>query len=143
MPAANILGKWDNAHFTYNAVDLSDHVRGGTLSLQRGEVELAAMGDDWSEWDMQRGQATLTLQVLQNFYTSEFDATIYPDIATVPSGGRAIVVGPIATGATTINPYFQFNGFIRSYNPLDGNYDEAMQVPLEIRVTGTLTRATS
>lgn len=141
MASANILGVFDDGFFSYNAVDLSDHVRGISLVLNRGAAETSAMGDDAAEFKAQRLTGTCSVQFLQSYYTSEAEATLTPDLTT--SATRAILIRAKSGATSAVNPEYQFNAFPTSWGPVDGTYDDPMIVTLELQITGAVTRATS
>lgn len=132
----------DDVEFVWNAVDLSDHVQSVAVQLDVDEADVSAMGDTWKEWlvGVPMGQVTVTF--LQDYYTSEVDATLRSDFTSRTK--RTMTIMPDKTaGIGATNAQASCSAFITSYPWLDGAFNEALTADVTIRVTGAITWSTS
>lgn len=127
-----------NQALTFNAVDLSDHVRSSTLSVEAEALDSTTMGDSWRESTGGLKSGTLTIEFLDDFAANEVDATVWSAFNT--GTAIAITTKPVnsATGAT--NPEYQFNILPNQHN-LGGSLGEMAGKSLTFPVTGAVTRA--
>ena len=135
-----VLGKFDDADVTVNAVDLSQYVRSVTININASEEEISAMGDAWAEFTIGRKEWDISIDFWQAFYTAEVDATLN---SLVGAAATTVEVLPDGTGASTSNPSYTGSAFCTGYSPMDGQYDQNLSTTATFKGTGTLTRATA
>ena len=129
-----------DAAVTVNSVDLSDHVRSATITVEAEELESTAMGTsgyrsriaglkDWHveiEWN-------------QDFAASKVDATIFPLIGTVVT----VTVKATSGANSSTNPQYSGSVLVNDYSPLDGSVGELATTSSTWPGAGTLSRLTS
>lgn len=134
-----------NCYITVAGVNISDHCSSVTIDQPADEVDVTGFGASGTrEYVQGLKDATITLEVFQDFAASSIDQTLYPYYA---SGGTfAVVVRPDASASVgTTNPQYSMDGRLFNYTPLDGAVGDANTTTIEIRNGGTagITRATS
>lgn len=127
-----------NEHVTINGVDLSDHVRQGTLALEATALDSTAMGDNWNKVTGGLKSGTLTLEFLDDFAASEVDATLWPIFGTTVT----FIVRPDAGAVSATNPNYTGSVFIQQHS-VGGSLNEMAMKSLTFPTSGTVTRATS
>ncbi|MFF5988138.1 hypothetical protein [Prauserella flavalba] len=127
-----------NEHVEINGVDLSDHVRAGTLALEATALDSTAMGDGWTEQTGGLKSGTLTIEFLDDFAASEVDATLWPLFGTVvtflvrPDGGAVSATNPNYTGSVLIQQH-----------AVGGSINEMAMKSVTYPTSGVVNRATS
>lgn len=127
-----------NEFVSINGVDLSDHVRQGTLTMEATALNSEAMGDGWTEVTGGLKSGTLALEFLDDFAASEVDATLWPIFGTVVS----FIVRPDAGAVSATNPNYTGSVFIQQHT-IGGSLNEMAMKSLSFPTSGTVTRATS
>lgn len=132
----------ENAFFSINGVDLSDHVRSATLSLSTDAPEATAMGgggarvrlcglDDWD----------VSLQFNQDFDAAKVDATFWA--VRAGRAAVAVVMRPDAGTKSATNPEYSGNVILTGYSPLEGSVGDVHVTGPTMQAAGALTRSTS
>lgn len=116
---------------TINAVDLSDHVRSATIETQRDEVDVTAFGAANKEILAGLGDATITLEVYQDFAAGEVDATIWP--LSTSDTPFTVAIKPTNGAISATNPEYQLSCLNFSYSPIAGAVGEASMTELVFR----------
>jgi len=131
----------DNAHVTFNSVDLSDHVVNATLNMSTDEQEDTAMGVDWKSFLAGLNSWSVTVEFRDDFAASNVADTIW----TAQSGRTTatILVKPEDATVTATNPSFSGSAFITAAPVLTGSVGTVANKSVTFRGSGTLTRATS
>lgn len=132
-----------NPTVVLNSVDLSDHTSKCTIATTFNKVDVTAFGATYSQIIQGLGDATITLDIFQDFAAGSVDATLWP---LSQSGGTfVIVVKPTSAGVGPTNPTFTMTGVLLDYNPIDGAVGAASTTSVTIPNAGTtgLVRATS
>lgn len=131
----------DNAHVTFNSVDLSDHVVSVSLNLQTDEQEDTAMGVNWKSFLAGLNSWSATVEFRDDFAASNVAATIW----TAQSGRTTatLLIKPEDTTVSATNPSFSGSAFVSSAPALAGSVGTTANKSVTFRGTGTLTRATS
>lgn len=125
--------------FTFNTVDLSDHVRELTLTVSTDQVEDVAGGDTVTTFLAGLRKFGGSISGFQDYAAGEVDATIMT--AWAARSAVAITLGPDKTNAiSTSNPEYQFSAFVAEYNPLGARMGEACPFSLTVAPTTDLTR---
>ena len=126
-----IIGPFTNGFFSANGVDLSDHVRSITIETERAEVDVTAMGAQNIVNMPGLGDATITIEVLQDFAAGEVDATLWPLSTTTTPFTVAVRAVNAAISAT--NPEYQMSSLMYSYSPIAGSIGDAMTTEVVFR----------
>ena len=121
-------------------VDLSDHMKSGSMNYEAEALDQTAMGADTrlnvgglKNWSV---EATF----YQDYAAGETDATIFSKVGTA----TAIIVRSVATGGVgATNPNFTGTGLVQSYTPVTGEVGSSHEVTVSIVAAGTLSRATT
>jgi len=130
-----------NAFITVDGVNLSDHCSSVTIETTFDEVDVTGFGGTYKEIIQGMGDATITLNVFQDFAAGSVDATLWPlsqSGATFP-----VVVRATSAVVSATNPQYGMTGVLLNYNPIAGGVGEASTTDVAIRngaQTG-LTRA--
>jgi hypothetical protein len=103
---------------TINAVDLSDHVSEAVIETVRDEVEVTAFGAANKEILAGLGDATITLQVFQDFAAAEVDATLWP-LSTTDTP-FTVAIKPTNGAISATNPEYQLSVLMFTYSPING-----------------------
>ncbi|HXO86435.1 MAG TPA: hypothetical protein VN803_13025 [Gemmatimonadales bacterium] len=113
---------------TINSVDLSDHISKATIMTQRTEVDVSTFGATYKEILLGLGDASITLDFLQDFDANSVDATLWP----LSQSGSVfpVTVRPRSAGGGTVisgtNPlYTMSQSVLSNYDPLDGSIGAA------------------
>lgn len=137
------FGKLRDAHFSWNSVDLSDRViEIDAPFYNRSEEEVSTMGDEDAEFVFSRADHSFSVTFIQDYYTSEVDATLQASAAGTTAQAFEIMADKTA-GVSTVNPKYTGSARILGYNPLSAAYDNAVKTTVQFRVTGAITRATA
>jgi hypothetical protein len=126
-----IIGPFTNGFFSVNGVDLSDHARSISIETERAEVDVTAMGASNIVNMPGLGDATITVEVLQDFAAGEVDATIWPLSTT--STPFTVAVRPVNAAISATNPEYQMSSLLYSYSPIAGSIGDAMTTELTFR----------
>lgn len=131
-----------------NGTAISDHVASVDLAGEFEEVDVTSMGVNtdgakYREFLQGLGDATVTLEVFQDYATGSIDSIFWPLSQT--GGTFALVVRPTSAAASSTNPVYTMTGRVFQFNPLAGAVGEASRTPVVIRNGGTagITRGTA
>ncbi|RZQ59837.1 hypothetical protein [Amycolatopsis suaedae] len=127
-----------NEFVSINGVNLSDHVRQGTLALEATALDSTAMGDGWNETTGGLKSGTLTIELLDDFAASNVDATLWPLFGTVVP----FIVRPDAGPVSATNPNYTGTVFIAQHT-VGGSLNEMAMKSLSFNTSGVVSRATS
>lgn len=116
--------------------DLSDHIRSITVDYGAELQDDTAMGDDTRSVKGGLKTWSFTVEWLQDFGTSEVDATLFPLVGTAV----ALVGKPTSDAKSATNPEFTGTGVLGSYNPLGGGVGDMATANTVFTNAGTLTR---
>lgn len=137
---------WSDAHFTINAVDLSNRVKKLTLDIKVDEVEVTSMGSIDASGrlfkDFLSGFKDYSVEVefFQDLAAASVDQTIYPMLYTL----QPIVMRPNKTAVVgTSNPEYRATMAVVGYQPINAEIGNAAMAPLKLAASGTLTRNTT
>jgi hypothetical protein len=115
--------------------DISDHVSSVTSETSRPEVDVTAMGNSHQQFAPGIGDATVTLEVFQDYAVSSIDAILYPlaDSETP----FLVKIKPTVGAISATNPEFQMTGLLYEYSPLSGSVGDANTTTVTIRNAST------
>lgn len=132
-----------NPSIVMNSVDMSDHADSVTIETAFDEVESTAFGDTFKQFEQGMGDATITVELQQDFAAGEVDATLWP----LASAGTSftVVVKPVAAAVSATNPTYTMTARLFSYSPLDGSVGDLSKTTVTMRNASStgLVRATS
>lgn len=106
-----------NEYLVVNAVNLSDHMKQATLTVDAAQLDPTAMGDGWVRVAGGLKSGQLQVEWLDDFAASSVDATLWPLLGTVvpfevrPDAGAVGVGNPKYTGSIFIGQHM-FGGSI-------------------------------
>jgi hypothetical protein len=123
-----------------NSVDLSDHVRGTTVTAKATELSSEAMGDAWEEVTGGLKSGQLQFELLDDFAAASVDATLWAAFAA--GTNVAFEVRPDTAVMSATNP--KYTGFVHpgEYS-VGGKLNEMATKSLTWKISGALARATS
>ena len=133
-----------DAYVVINSVNISDHVKGVTLSYTADLLDSTVMTTsgtksntpglkDWS----------LEVDLLNDYAASSIDATLF---ALIGNSGFPIEVRPTSSAVGVANPKYTANGVLANYDPMQAKVGDLATTKITIKPaasTNTLTRATS
>jgi hypothetical protein len=131
---------WNDAYFSINAVDLSNHVTSLTLNYGVELLDITAMGDGARDRIAGYKDWSIEVEFNQDFAASSVDATMFP---LVGAAATAIEIRPTSAAVGATNPKFTGNVIVESYPPVGGGVGEVLRTSSTLQGAGTLTRATS
>lgn len=129
-----------NEYVTFNAVNLSDHARAGTVTAEADQLDSTTFGDSWREYTGGLKSGTFAVEFLDDFASGSVDATTWAAFNT--GTAVAVAVRPVNTTIDTTNPEYQFNVLPNAWN-LGGSLGEMAGKTLSYPITGAITRDTS
>jgi hypothetical protein len=123
-----------DARVTVNGVNLSDHCSSVTVETNKDEVDVTSFGASFKQILAGIGDATITLNVFQDFAGGSVHATIWPLYTAGTS--FVVTVRPTSAAESATNPTMTMTGVILAYNPLAGDMGSASVTEIPIRNTG-------
>lgn len=129
-----------NEYITFNAVDLSDHGKAGTITAEGEQLDSTTFGDSWREYIMGLKGGSVAIQFLDDFASGSVDATIWSAFNT--GTAVAVAIRPVNAAISTTNPEYQFNVLPNQWN-LGGSLGELAGKTLTFPITGAITRDTT
>ena len=132
---------FNDAFFSFNGVDLSDHVKQIELVVEMNEVDITAMGNGGYASHlagMKKWTATATL--FNDYAAATVDITVFPQLGNaVP-----IIIRPVkSTVVGPTNPNFTGTAAVISHTPISGAVGEAALTVIKLSGQDALLRATS
>ncbi len=134
MAVVALLGQY----VTINAVNMSDHVKAATLSVEANQLDPTAMGDGWQRAAGGLKSGQIQIEWLDDFAAASIDATLWPLLGTVV----AFEVRPDAGVVSTSNPKYTGSVFIGQHG-FGGSLGELAMKSVSYPTSGAVTRATS
>jgi hypothetical protein len=127
-----------NAKITINSVNLSDHIASVTLSTSLDVVDTTGFSSTAARARVSGlADNSLTLEFHQDFATSNVEATIYPLIGTTTT----VVVTPVDTTVSGVNPSYTFTALVAEWQPLSGAVGELATASVTWPISGAITKA--
>lgn len=112
-----------------NGVTLSDHAKQVTLGDERDKVDVTAFGATSKAYLKGLGDATMSIQFLQDFAAGKVHATLQPLIGS--STPIVVEVRPTSAGRSATNPAYVMTALLFTYSMLDGSVGEASTATYE------------
>jgi hypothetical protein len=123
--------------FTFNAVDLTDHVRSVTLEMTANELDASSITDEWDVTKIGRKTGSLAVEFMDDFAASNVDATIW---AAFNTGTNVAFALKATSGAiSTTNPEYQ-GTVVPSASPVGGAAGELLMKSVTYKLAGPVTR---
>jgi hypothetical protein len=122
--------------FSWNAVDLSDHVVEVAVEPTKERQDDTVMGDLGRKNLAGLADYQVRVRMKQDFAASEVDVTIWTDFdaGTV----RTWIVRAVNTGGVSVtNPNYTATGFIENYPPIRGGVGDELETEILIVPAGT------
>ena len=127
-----------NAKVTINSVNLSDHIASVTLSTSADVVDATGFSSTAARSRIAGLlDNSVTLEFHQDFATSNVEQTIYPLIGTTTT----VVVTPVDTTVSGVNPSFTFSALVAEWQPLSGAVGELATASVTWPISGAITKA--
>jgi hypothetical protein len=120
-----------DAVVTVDGDDISDHVRSVTIETSRDEVDVTAMGASYREILTGLGDATITVEVFQDFASNEINQNMW--VHSQETDPFEVTVKPTEAAVSATNPEFSMQALLFTYNPVDGAVGEASMTTLTFR----------
>ena len=126
-----------DAKVVINSVNLSDHITNITLDSKTDVIETTGFSQTSKNRVSGLTDNTVTLDFVQDFASSNVEATIYPLVGTVV----AITVAP-TSGADVItsNPTYSFNALVSDWTPLKGAVGQLSTASVTWSISGAITK---
>lgn len=120
-----------DAVITVDGDDISDHVSSVTIETTRDEVDVTAFGASNREILAGLGDATITLEVFQDFASNEIDQNMYQH--SIEDSPFEVTVRPTDAAISATNPEYTMQALLFSYSPISGAVGEASTTTLTFR----------
>lgn len=126
-----------DAKVVINSVNLSDHITNITLDSKTDVIETTGFSQTSKNRVSGLTDNTVTLDFVQDFASSNVEATIYPLVGTVV----AMTVAP-TSGADVItsNPTYSFNALVSDWTPLKGAVGQLSTASVTWSISGAITK---
>lgn len=134
MSVAALLGQY----VTINATNLSDHMKGATLTVDVAQLDPTAMGDGWVKVAGGLKSAGLQIEWLDDVAAASVDATLWPLLGTVVAFEFRLDSAAVGTS----NPKYTGSVFIGQHMIGGGIGELPMKNPT-YPTSGPVVRATS
>jgi hypothetical protein len=109
-----------------NGVTLSDHANQVTVEDTRDSVDITAFGATSKAVTKGLGDASITIQLFQDFAAGKTHATLQPLIGSTT--GVTIEVRATSAARSATNPAALMTGLLMNYNMLSGGIGDATQI---------------
>jgi len=121
---------------TLATVDLSSNVKSFELSQTFEEVDTTSMtSGGFKGRKAGLSDATLTLDLYQDWGTASVDATIAPKVGTT----MAVTLKKSSAVTSITNPQYAFNVLVTEWTPLAGSVGEVAMASVTWPVSGAIT----
>lgn len=112
-----------DARVEVNGTNLSDHVRSVTITTERPEVDVTAMGAVNQEIVAGIGDATIEVEFYNDYAAASIDATLQP--LSVSNTPFSVKVRPTTAAISPTNPSYEMTALLLSYSPIAGSVGDA------------------
>jgi hypothetical protein len=124
---------------TINGTNFSTNLNSVELSIESDDLEITAFGSDWRSRIGGLKSASLTLQFMQDFGTSQVDATLFPLLNTLAT----VVIVPTSGTVNSTNPSYTATCLVNSYTPFASSVGDIATLSVTWPTSGTIVRGTS
>lgn len=125
---------------SFNAVDLSNHVKKVTVNYQAVALDDTVMGTNGTRSN--RGglkEWTVDVDFLQDHTGSSVDATLFP----LTGATGALIIKPTSSAVSVANPSFTGTALLQQYKVLDATVGDLATAVAHFVNAGILVRATT
>jgi len=129
-----------DASLVVNSVDLSDHVASVTVTQNRADLDVTAMGATGVQRIAGLGDDSFDVDFWADFAASEVDATLS---GLVGAAAFTVVAKYSSAAVSSTNPTFTGSCILTAYTPIAGAPGDAHKVTVSLPVSGVITRATA
>lgn len=129
---------YTDAYLVVNSVNLSDHVKSVTLTVDVAQLDTTAMGDTWTEQIGGLKSGSIAVTFNDDMAASNVDATIWPALGTVVT----FELRPTSSAVGATNPKWTGSVLI-SGTSVGGGVGELAAKSVTWPTSGTVTRATA
>lgn len=119
---------YDDAYFTINSVNLSDHVKSLTLNYEAEAQDDTAMSDNTRSSLGGLKNWSVSVEFHQDYAAGEVDVTVFSLVGT----STAIEIRPTSAAVSATNPSYTGNGMVTTYSPLSGAVGDILPATIEI-----------
>lgn len=133
-----------NAYISLASVDISSFCRSVSISTTYETVDTTKVGD--TDRSMIAGIATnsVTLELMNDFASSQLEQLIYPSNASKKLGTSvAMEVRPQNATVTSTNPKYTFNAVITSWSSINASVGSLSTIQVTWPISGAISKATS
>lgn len=123
-----------DARVTVNGVNLSDHISSVTIETSKDEVDVTAFGATFKQLLPGLGDATITINVFQDFAGGSVNATIWP--LYLANTSFPVTVRATSAAESATNPTFTMTASVFTYNPIAGDIGAASTTEIALRNVG-------
>lgn len=127
-----------NEYVAINGVNMSQHVKSATLTLDAAALDSTAMGDSWTENIGGLKSGSLTIAFNDDFAAGAVDVTLWPLFGTVTT----FEVRPDASAVSATNPKYTGSVLIAGHG-LGGSVGDLAAKSVTYPTSGAVTRATA
>lgn len=127
-----------NEYVAINGVNMSQHVKSATLTLDAAALDSTAMGDSWTENIGGLKSGSLTITYNDDFAAGAVDVTLWPLFGTVTT----FEVRPDAGAVSATNPKYTGSVLIAGHG-LGGSVGDLAAKSVTYPTSGAVTRATA
>lgn len=129
-----------DAFISFDAVNLSDHVRSVTLTYSAELLDDTAMGDTTRS----RKGGLFDWSASVEFYADEASSNVMQTFFALVGTTTAMILRPDnSEGVSATNPNYTGTGIVGGFPLVAGSVGELQMTTIDIQAAGTLTRATS
>jgi hypothetical protein len=132
-----------NCDIVVNGQNISNYCREVTVETERDEVDVTGFQAANKETLAGLGDATITLDVFQDYALAAIDALLWP--LSQSDTPFTVAVKPDSGAVSTSNPLYSMQGLLFAYSPIAAAVGEAASttVPIRNAMPAGLTRATA
>jgi hypothetical protein len=124
-----------DASITINSVALSSKANSVTINYEIDSVEATTFGSNHNFIGGLQNNS-IEIALMQDFATSQTEATIYPLVGT----NTTLVIKPTSGAVSATNPSYTITAFLASHTPVAGGVGELAMTTLSF-TGGTITKA--
>lgn len=128
-----------NPSITINSVDLTDRIAQVSIDMSFAEVATTAFGDSAVTRVAGLGDHSVSMSFHQDFAANEVEATIYPLLGTT----TAVVIKPINTTTSSVNPSYSFTALVNSWTPVSGSVGDLLTADVTWPISGMINKTTA
>jgi hypothetical protein len=129
--------------FSYNAVDLTDHVRSITVNMDYEDVDVTAMGAVSRAHSPGLRDDYIEVEFYQDFASSKVDATLNGYLGS--ASGATVLVQTSGSTVSATQPKYTMVGSPFTYQPINATVGDASMTSVQFRpvASSSITRGTS